>query len=237
MDGEELARAIKGDARLRETVVVLLTSASRWLGSRQKESSTIDASLVKPVRQSQLLNTLSTAWARRRQPTAPARTVQGRPLEEMRRTLAAHFGTLPVRVLVAEDNIVNQKVATGMIEKLGIRPDLAANGREAVEMFGMLPYHLIFMDCQMPEMDGYAATREIRRRGGPNQRVPIVAMTAEVLAGCREECAAAGMDGHIPKPLKMEFLVEALQKWVPANRAAESLAGPVDKQTNQRQLP
>ena len=143
----------------------------------------------------------------------------------MRDALAVRFGGLPVRVLVAEDNIVNQKVAARMLEKLGMRPDLAANGREAVEMFGLLPYDLIFMDCQMPEMDGYAATREIRRREGPSQHVPIVAMTAEVLAGCREQCLAAGMDDHLPKPVKMEFLFEALRKWVPAKRAADTSAG------------
>ena len=152
---------------------------------------------------------------------APVRA--DRPAEGMRAGLAVRFGGMPVRVLVAEDNIVNQKVATRMLEKLGIRPDLAANGREAVEMFGLLPYHLIFMDCQMPEMDGYAAAREIRRKEGPHQHVPIVAMTAEVLAGCREQCLAAGMDGHISKPVKMEFLVEALQKWVPDRHAAKTL--------------
>jgi CheY-like chemotaxis protein len=133
--------------------------------------------------------------------------------------MAVRLGDTPIRVLVAEDNIVNQKVAARMLQKLGARPDLAANGREAVEMFGLLPYDLIFMDCQMPEMDGYAATREIRRREGPNQHVPIVAMTAEALAGCREQCLAAGMDDHLAKPVKLELLVEALQKWVPARYA------------------
>jgi CheY-like chemotaxis protein len=128
-------------------------------------------------------------------------------------------------VLVVEDNIVNQKVAARMLEKLGTRPDLAADGREAVEMFGLLPYDLIFMDCQMPEMDGYAATREIRRREGSNRHVPIVAMTAEVLAGCREQCLAAGMDDHLPKPVKLEFLFEALRKWIPAKPAAETPVG------------
>jgi signal transduction histidine kinase/CheY-like chemotaxis protein len=224
MDGAELARAIKADPETRETVVVLLTSVSQWIAVRQKESGTIDASLVKPVRQSQLLNTLSTAWSKKHQVSVPAHVRVDRPVEEMRGALAVRFGGLPVRVLVADDNIVNQKVAARMLEKLGMRPDLAADGREAVEMFGLLPYDLIFMDCQMPEMDGYAATREIRRREGPNQHVPIVAMTAEVLAGCRERCLAAGMDDHLPKPVKMEFLFEALRQWVPAKRAADALA-------------
>jgi CheY-like chemotaxis protein len=224
MDGAELARAIKANAQIRETVVVLLTSVSQWIEVRQKESGTIDASLVKPVRQSQLLNTLSTAWSKKHQLSVPARVRADRPVEEMRAALAVRFGGLPVRVLVAEDNIVNQKVAARMLEKLGMRPDLAADGREAVEMFGLLPYDLIFMDCQMPEMDGYEAAREIRRREGPNQHVPIVAMTAEVLVGCREQCLAAGMDDHIGKPVKMEFLFEALWKSVPARRVADALA-------------
>jgi two-component system sensor histidine kinase/response regulator len=224
MDGAALARAIKAEAEIRETVVVLLTSVTQWIEVRQKESGTVDASLVKPVRQSQLLNTLLTAWSRQRQPSVPASVAAGRPVEEMCQALSVRFGGLPVRVLVAEDNFVNQEVAERMLDKLGMRPDLAANGREAVEMFGLLPYDLIFMDCQMPEMDGYAATRQIRRREGSKQHVPIVAMTAEVLAGCREQCLAAGMDDHIGKPIKMEFLFDALLKWVPARRAADTLA-------------
>src|SRR5450432_811551 len=144
----------------------------------------------------------------------------------MRGALAVRFGGLLVRVLVAEDNIVNQKVAARMLEKLGMRPNLAADGREAVEMFGLLPYDLIFMDCQMPEMDGYEAAREIRRREGPNQHVPIVALTAKVLEGCREQCLAAGMDDHLPKPVTMESLFEALRKWVPAKRPSDMLAEP-----------
>jgi signal transduction histidine kinase/CheY-like chemotaxis protein len=222
MDGAALARAIRADAGIRETVIVLLTSVSQWIEVRQKQSGTVDASLVKPVRQSQLFNTLSTALAKKRQTSVPDRSGANRPVEEMRRALAERFGGLPARVLVAEDNIVNQKVAVRMLEKLGMRPDLAADGSEAVEMFGLVPYDLIFMDCQMPEMDGYAATREIRRREGPNQHVAIVAMTAEVLAGCREECLAAGMDDHIGKPIKMEVIFEALCKWVPAKPTADT---------------
>ena len=221
MDGAALARAIRADAGIRETVIVLLTSVSQWIEVRQKESGTVDASLVKPVRQSQLFNTLSTAWSKAHQTSVTARGATGSPLEEMRRALSVRFGGLPVRVLVAEDNIVNQKVAVRMLEKLGMRADLAADGREAVDMFGLVPYDLIFMDCQMPEMDGYAAARESRRREGPNHRVAIVAMTAEVLAGSREQCLEAGMDDHIGKPIKTEFLFEALRKWVPARPAAD----------------
>jgi CheY-like chemotaxis protein len=221
MDGGALARAIRADAGIRGTVIVLLTSVTQWIEVRQKESGTVDASLVKPVRQSQLFNTLSTAWSKKRHVMVPAYSGAERPVDEMRRALSVRFGGSPARVLVAEDNAVNQKVAVRMLEKLGMRPDLAADGSEAVEMFGLVPYDLIFMDCQMPEMDGYAATREIRRREGPNHHVAIVAMTAEVLADCREQCLTAGMDDHIGKPIKTEFLFEALRKWVPAKPAAD----------------
>jgi CheY-like chemotaxis protein len=227
MDGAALARAIREDAGIRETVIVLLTSVSQWIEVRQKESGTVDASLVKPVRQSQLFNTLSTAWSKTHQTSVTPRGATESPLEEMRRALSLRFGGLPVRVLVAEDHIVNQKVAVRMLEKLGMRPDLAADGREAVDMFGLVPYDLIFMDCQMPEMDGYAAAREIRRREGPDHHVAIVAMTAEVMAGSREQCLEAGMDDHIGKPIKTEFLFEALRKWVPAKSAAAARVPPI----------
>ena len=125
------------------------------------------------------------------------------------------FEGTPLRILVAEDNVVNQKVAVRILERLGLRPDVAANGREAVDLCTLLPYDLIFMDCHMPDMDGYAATREIRRLQGAITRVPIVAMTAEAMEGCREHCLSAGMDDYIAKPIRMEDIVEAVRKWVP----------------------
>jgi two-component system sensor histidine kinase/response regulator len=126
-------------------------------------------------------------------------------------------------VLVAEDNAVNQKVAVRMLEKLGLRADVAANGNEVLKMLETVPYDLIFMDCQMPAMDGYAATREIRRRETPGQRVAIVAMTAEAMAGAREDCLAAGMDDHIAKPIKPDDLFAALQKWAPERRHGKTV--------------
>jgi CheY-like chemotaxis protein len=129
-------------------------------------------------------------------------------------------------VLVAEDNVVNQKVAALMLKRLGLRPDFAANGREAVEMFTMAPYDLIFMDCQMPQMDGYEAAREIRRHEGSRRRVAIIAMTAEAMAGSRESCLAAGMDDYIAKPVKQSDLLGKLEQWVPvAPACAPSLTG------------
>jgi len=117
------------------------------------------------------------------------------------------------RVLLAEDNAVNQKLGVRLIEKFGCRADIAANGREAVEMSRSFPYDLILMDCRMPEMDGYAATREIRRREGARTHVPIVAMTAHAVKGAREECLEAGMDDYITKPVSVGELERVLAQW------------------------
>jgi signal transduction histidine kinase/CheY-like chemotaxis protein len=120
-----------------------------------------------------------------------------------------------LRVLVAEDNAVNQKVALGALERMAIRADVAANGREAVELARTTRYDLILMDCQMPEMNGYQAAMEIRRQEGSERRAVIIAMTADALPGNRELCLASGMDDFLPKPVKLERLVEVLKKWAP----------------------
>jgi CheY-like chemotaxis protein len=134
---------------------------------------------------------------------------------------------------VAEDNAVNLKVAVRMLEKLGLRPGVAANGCEVIKMLEMAPYDLIFMDCQMPEMDGYEATREIRLRETPERRVAIVAMTAEAMSGARESCLDAGMDDHISKPVRLEDLIEALQKWLP-DRKSEMEPAPLQSRAEGR---
>jgi CheY-like chemotaxis protein len=117
------------------------------------------------------------------------------------------------RVLVCEDNAVNQKLAARMLEKMGCRIDVAANGKEAVSMALAMPYDLVLMDCQMPEMDGYQATQEIRIRMG-ERHVPILAMTANAMQGDRDKCIAAGMDDYISKPMKIEALRDALNRWL-----------------------
>ena len=219
MDGATLAKAIKSDPAIRDTLLVMLTSVGCWDTVRRTEGASLDACLSKPVRQSQLLNTLATAWSKKQHvaPAAPAKS--GSRLAEMKSALAERPAGCLIRVLVAEDNMVNQKVAVRMLEGLGLRADVAANGREAVRMFELLPYDVVLMDCQMPEMDGYEASREIRRREGPGRHVAIIAMTADVMAGCREQCLEAGMDDFISKPVAMEALFEALRKWAPASLA------------------
>ena len=118
------------------------------------------------------------------------------------------------RVLLVEDNIVNQKVGAAMLGKLGCHVEVAANGREALGMTSQL-YDLIFMDCQMPEMDGYEATVEIRKREGVARHTPIIALTAAVMAEDRERCLQAGMDDYVSKPFQAEKLREMLDKYLP----------------------
>jgi CheY-like chemotaxis protein len=119
------------------------------------------------------------------------------------------------RVLVAEDNPINQQVASRILERLGCVVDLAANGREAVQMSDQISYDLIFMDCMMPEVDGFAATREIRRRDGRAASVPIIALTAHVASGAPEECLNAGMDDFLAKPVTRVHIEQALERWSP----------------------
>jgi signal transduction histidine kinase/CheY-like chemotaxis protein len=215
MDGATLAAAIKSDPLLGGCIVVMLTSIGNWGEVRRLEGASIDACLVKPVRNSQLLNTLVSAWSRHLERTSLDREILSRASAGAARpTLAGKFAGLQIRVLVVEDNVVNQKVASRLLERLGLRADVAGDGREAIEMLEMMPYDLVFMDCQMPEMNGYEATLEIRRREGNSRHVPIVAMTAEATVSCKEQCLAAGMDSYISKPVRLDDIVEALRSQV-----------------------
>ena len=121
-----------------------------------------------------------------------------------------------IRILVAEDNPVNQKVAQALIRKMGLQADVVSNGQEAINVLQMIPYDLVLMDCQMPEMDGFEATRCIRRQGSNalNPLVPIIAMTAATMRGDREKCIQAGMSDFIAKPVQIRELAEMLARWL-----------------------
>jgi signal transduction histidine kinase/DNA-binding response OmpR family regulator len=217
MDGGTLAAIIKDDPATRDTLVVMLTSISQ--SSDVRHSARCDAYLVKPVRHSQLLRTITTAWAKRRTLSAtavPVTATQPRPIAPVKPVASSVPAGHTIRVLIAEDNAVNQRVAVYMLKKLGLRADVAADGREAVQLFEMLPYDLILMDCQMPEMDGYEASREIRRREPAGHHTVIIAMTAEAMAGAREDCLAAGMDDYIAKPVRLEDLSVIVNKCLQA---------------------
>jgi two-component system, sensor histidine kinase and response regulator len=116
--------------------------------------------------------------------------------------------------LIVEDNAANLKVAVRMVERLGYRADVAGNGSEALNALGQVRYDAVLMDCQMPEMDGYEATREIRRGEHDGRHLPIIAMTASAMAGDRERCLAAGMDDYISKPVKLHIVAAVLERWL-----------------------
>ena len=215
MDGDALAIAITEDSSLDTPIIVILTSVGLLSEVKELQSNTIHACLAKPVRPSQLLNALASAWSTKQAAHIDAGEPAGKnATAAIRSSVAGRFAGSSLRVLIAEDNNVNQRVAVRMLEKLGLPADVAANGQEALAMVQTATYDVIFMDCQMPEMDGYEAAAEIRRREGPNRRLTIIAMTADVLKGSRERCLNAGMDSFIPKPVKLDDLVKVLQQAV-----------------------
>jgi signal transduction histidine kinase/CheY-like chemotaxis protein len=221
MDGAAVAASVRAAPAINTIPIVMLTSVAYGRDRRNESSgeATLDACLMKPVRQSALLNALLATRANRihcatRDHLTPLHRAAESSSSE-RKFDPAHW-----RVLVADDNAVNQKVASRMLERLGLRTDVAASGLEAVRMLRALPYDAIFMDCQMPEMDGYVATREIRRTEKAGQHVTIIAITADALAGAREQCLSAGMDDYIAKPVMLSDLSKAIEKWLAPRSAA-----------------
>ena len=231
-DGETLARAVRSDPVLRGVPMVLLTSVDQPEGAEHVRAAGFGAYLVKPVRASLLMDALLTVCGARLEGEAgemvTQATLMGRGSERAQ-VEPGPGALLHVRVLLVEDNAVNQQVATAMLEQLGARVDVAADGKEALEQVALLPYDLIFMDCEMPEMDGYAATAEIRRREDGGRRIPIVAMTAHAMEGDREQCLAAGMDDYITKPVSPAAIGAVVRRWV-RTPGARNAAAPAETQ-------
>jgi two-component system sensor histidine kinase/response regulator len=221
MDGFELARAIKSDPIIASTCLVLLPSiGQRGDGALAREVG-IAAYLTKPVRQSQLFACLTSAVAISAGSDATDASSQKKSNMVTRFTLREIRPVSTQLILLAEDNVANQKVAVAQLRKLGYRADAVADGREALEALGRIRYDLVLMDCQMPEMDGYRATAEIRRREGMTRHTPIVAMTASVMEGDRQKCLAAGMDDYIAKPVEPEALADVIRRFLATSKDAK----------------
>ena len=211
MDGEALARAIKADPALKDTLLVMLTSSGMRGDSKRLASLGFAAYLTKPVRMVQLHDCI-------------AAVLGGSSLDEKAREAAIitrhrlrEAARRNVRILLVEDNKVNKMVALGILGKLGFSADTADNGRQAINMLEAVFYDIVFMDVQMPVMDGYQATRAIRggKTKAANPKVPIIAMTAHAMKGDREKCLQGGMDDYISKPISPRKLAKALEKWLP----------------------
>ncbi|MGC1817565.1 MAG: GAF domain-containing protein [Casimicrobiaceae bacterium] len=202
MDGVALAGEIR-ERRPKLPLVLFSSLGRREAGDNDK---LFDAFLAKPVRQSQLFDTLVGLVAHDDAPKAAAVGIAAPRIDP---EIAARH---PLRILLAEDNVVNQKLAMRILQQMGYRADLASNGLEAVESVGRQTYDVVLMDVQMPEMDGLDASREICARWGPQERPRIVAMTANAMQGDRDMCLAAGMDDYLTKPIRVERLVEALSQ-------------------------
>ena len=207
LDGLELGRRIKSDPALENTLLVMVTAlGNRSAGMPLKESGFVGY-VPKPLRQSQLYECIA-------QVLGVANQLPEVPVNVTQQSLTASDKS-GVRILLAEDNIINQKVAQNLLTKLGYKADVAANGLEAVQALELIHYNLVLMDCQMPEMDGFEATAVIRNPESNvlNHNVPIIAMTANAMKGDREQCIEAGMDDYLTKPVKKDELATVLEKW------------------------
>jgi signal transduction histidine kinase/DNA-binding response OmpR family regulator len=241
MDGWTLARTIKADPALAHTRLILLTSTGDRPMPDDLESGGLEDCLTKPLRQSRLFDCLSRVVGGPRGPLGGrSRTI------EAASSIASDFAASPqraaARILLAEDNTINQRVALALLEKLGYSADVVANGREALEALQRTPYDIVLMDCQMPEMDGYEATRQIRSRfPAPRSAVQappyIIALTANAMHSDREKCLAAGMDDYIAKPLNVDQLKIVLELWQQRSALPEPPEGPAVPSSALLELP
>jgi len=211
-DGVELAEAIH-DAK-RAMPLILLS----WLGGHGTEipADLFAAYLTKPIRASALYDAVMGILAASAQPVPTPAAVPARPDVEMAERL-------PLRILIAEDNLVNQKLALRLLTQMGYRADVAPNGLEVIQALERQPYDVVLMEVQMPEMDGLEATSQICARRPAGERPRINAMTANANQGDREMCLAAGMDDYVSKPIRVDELVQALARCQPlASRPASA---------------
>lgn len=211
MDGVELARQITAAPQLRSLRMVMLTSSGTGHAAARKAGVT--EFLTKPVRQSRLYDAIASAMYH--SPGAQQQLRRQRTEEAARMDAATGGEDGSALILIAEDHDVNRVLMEKLLVKRGYRTVAAITGTEAVQLASQGAVDLVFMDCQMPELDGYAATRRIREGEAGGRRLPIVAMTAHAMAGDREKCLAAGMDDYVAKPLRPDEIDAMLERWLP----------------------
>jgi CheY-like chemotaxis protein/HPt (histidine-containing phosphotransfer) domain-containing protein len=216
MSGVEVALEVAADASIAGTPMAVLTSSNQQGEAAGARAAGAEVYLTKPVREGQLYEGVSRLLGN----TGPGHVGEVGATARPR-----HTG----RLLVAEDNAVNQQVVVAMLDALGFDADIAADGRHAVELFTTGDYAAVLMDCQMPRLDGYAATRELRLMGSRGAEVPVIALTASALASDEQRCREAGMNDFVTKPLRPATLERVLDRWLGGTRPAASRAGdPLD---------
>jgi CheY-like chemotaxis protein len=207
MDGFELAEYIKGDPELHEIKIIALTSIGQREDMIRCRELNVSECLTKPIKQSDLLNSIMK--------TLGANMIEYDAVDKPK-DMSEQISQNSLRILLAEDNAINQKLATHILEKRGHNVAVAANGYEALDMLEKQTFDLILMDVQMPKMDGFEATAAIREKEeNTNTHIPIIAMTAYAMKGDREKCLNAGMDGYVSKPIKADELHEAIKSMFP----------------------
>jgi signal transduction histidine kinase/DNA-binding response OmpR family regulator len=219
MDGLTLASRIQEDSALAGTPIVMLASYKDRARNAEARASGVRRMLTKPVRRAQLRDALLAAVAEVEPAPPPSEATEAEAP-----AAAASEPTSHARILVAEDNPVNQQLARAMLLRLGYQADCVGNGQEAVESVAQLPYDLVLMDCQMPVMDGFEATKAIRAREGSTRHTIVVAVTANAMTGDRERCLEAGMDDYLAKPFRAGDLRRVLGRWLPEPMAAVAAA-------------
>ncbi len=206
INGATLGKMIKANRTIKETALVMMTSAGERGDAERLKKAGFTAYLTKPVKQSQIYNCLITILGQKTNTK-----ILDKPI--ITRHSIADDRKQKIRIMLAEDNIINQKVALKILENLGYHADAVANGKEALNALETLSYDLVLMDVQMPEMDGFEATKKIRDSESAFRNLPVIAMTAQAMKGDREKCLKAGMDDYVSKPVRPQELEEVIKKW------------------------
>ena len=228
MEGLALARQLSAHPRFAGTPMLGICHLGKRPDGAAMRSAGMLAALAEPVRQSELSSWLNTAIGDRPDADSeavPHQQVQLKPFREIAESFPPGARER-ARILLVEDHPVNRRVALKMLERLGLRAESVSNGREALEALAQTAFNVVLMDCQMPEMDGYEATREIRRRIGGPAKIAIIGLTAHALAGDRQKCLDAGMDDYLSKPFLPEDLAAILARWLPRTDGMATVAPP-----------